>query len=283
MNDVLKSLTIDDQNGEQGHRPALRFERTAGAEAGRFSVQDRRPGVAGGFSGSDERRQGRVEVRRGDDERGRSSAGAWSKADDKQPEREQLVLLLDSGELRTLDLAAASSIRFADPKLQAPAPRLPDRGEPIALQRQAQHLHRFVRRQGAPDRRQLHDPDAGLEIQLPADLRRQGRADAGRLGHHRQHHRRRLDQRAAGGGVGPAGVVHQQVVRAEVRAAADGGTAGGSRGARRWCMAGRCDCRWHQLAAWLARRPGARQRLAAARPWRYAKSGCTAADFEASV
>ena len=53
-------------------------------------------------------------------------------------------------------------------------------------------------------------PDAGLEIQLPADFRRQGRADAGRLGHHRQHHRRGLDQRAAGGGVGPAGIVHQQ-------------------------------------------------------------------------
>ena len=46
-------------------------------------------------------------------------SGAWSQADDKQPEREQLVALLDSGDLRTLDLAAASSIRFADPKLQA--------------------------------------------------------------------------------------------------------------------------------------------------------------------
>ena len=46
-------------------------------------------------------------------------SGRVVKADDKQPEREQLVVLLDSGELRTLDLAAASSIRFADPKLQA--------------------------------------------------------------------------------------------------------------------------------------------------------------------
>jgi hypothetical protein len=45
-------------------------------------------------------------------------SGRVVKADDKQPEREQLVALLDSGELRTLDLAAASSIRFADPKLQ---------------------------------------------------------------------------------------------------------------------------------------------------------------------
>jgi hypothetical protein len=38
---------------------------------------------------------------------------------DKQPEREQLILLLDSGDLRTVDLAAMSSLRFADPKLQA--------------------------------------------------------------------------------------------------------------------------------------------------------------------
>ena len=45
-------------------------------------------------------------------------SGRVVKGDDKQPEREQLVALLDSGELRTLDLAAASSIRFADPKLQ---------------------------------------------------------------------------------------------------------------------------------------------------------------------
>ena len=47
-------------------------------------------------------------------------------ADEKKPEREQLVLLLDSGDLRTFDLAAASSIRFADPKLQSAAQGLSD-------------------------------------------------------------------------------------------------------------------------------------------------------------
>src|ERR1035441_7438867 len=34
------------------------------------------------------------------------------------PEREQLTLLLDSGELRNVDLSAASAIRFTDPKQQ---------------------------------------------------------------------------------------------------------------------------------------------------------------------
>jgi hypothetical protein len=37
---------------------------------------------------------------------------------ERQPEREQLTLLLDSGDMRTLDLGAASGIRFADAKLQ---------------------------------------------------------------------------------------------------------------------------------------------------------------------
>jgi hypothetical protein len=45
-------------------------------------------------------------------------SGRVSKTDEKSPEREQVVVLIDSGELRTLDLAAAASIRFADPKLQ---------------------------------------------------------------------------------------------------------------------------------------------------------------------
>src|SRR6185436_13821098 len=37
---------------------------------------------------------------------------------DKQPEREQLTLMLDSGELRTVDLGAATGIRFTDQQLQ---------------------------------------------------------------------------------------------------------------------------------------------------------------------
>ena len=42
-----------------------------------------------------------------------------------------------------------SSIRFVDAKLQTAAQGLPGGGEPVALQRKAQHLHRFVRCQGA--------------------------------------------------------------------------------------------------------------------------------------
>jgi len=37
---------------------------------------------------------------------------------DKQPEHDQLNLMLDSGEFRTVDLGAATGLRFPDPKLQ---------------------------------------------------------------------------------------------------------------------------------------------------------------------
>ena len=58
-------------------------------------------------------------------------------------------------------------------------------GDAGALEREAQRLHRFGGRGAAADRGQLHDPDAGLEIELPADVRRDGRTDAGRLGDRR--------------------------------------------------------------------------------------------------
>ena len=40
------------------------------------------------------------------------------KGTETQPDREQATLLLDSGILRTVDLSAASSVRFTDEKLQ---------------------------------------------------------------------------------------------------------------------------------------------------------------------
>ena len=45
-------------------------------------------------------------------------SGRLAPASDKQPEREQITLMLDGGELRTLDLSAATGIHFSDPQLQ---------------------------------------------------------------------------------------------------------------------------------------------------------------------
>ena len=82
--------------------------------------------------------------------------------------------MLDSGELRTVDLGAATGLRFTDREIAAAVQGLPGGAGGRALQGKAQRLHRFHRRQGTRCHRQLHDSGAGMEIELPPDLRRHG-------------------------------------------------------------------------------------------------------------
>ena len=58
----------------------------------------------------DQLKGARIELKFGNDGHGRRDRERprWSPASDKQPEREQLTLMLDSGELRTVDLSAAT-------------------------------------------------------------------------------------------------------------------------------------------------------------------------------
>ena len=92
--------------------------------------------------------------------------------DDKRPEREQITLLMDTGDLRNLDLGAAAG----DPLHRSPAAtQFKDYLAALTDARSKEKrsdLYRFHRRQAARSRGQLHDSHAGLEIQLPADLRR---------------------------------------------------------------------------------------------------------------
>jgi hypothetical protein len=118
MNDVLKSLTLDDRNG--GKVAGLRYDSSEPLEQ---KLADFPFKIGSGASLSlflDQMKGARVDVKYGAETvAGTVVSGRLVAADDKHPEREQLVLLLDSGEIRTLDLAAAGSLRFADPKLQS--------------------------------------------------------------------------------------------------------------------------------------------------------------------
>ena len=117
MNDVLKSLTISDQNG--GKVTGLRYDSSEPLDQKLADFPFKIDGQASLALFLDQMKGAKVELKYGAETiSGTVVSGRVVKADDKQPEREQLVALLDSGELRTLDLAAASSIRFADPKLQ---------------------------------------------------------------------------------------------------------------------------------------------------------------------
>jgi hypothetical protein len=117
MNDVLKSLTISGQNGSK--ITGLRYDSSEPLDQKLADFPFKIDGQASLALFLDQMKGAKVDLKYGAETiSGTVVSGRVVKADDKQPEREQLVALLDSGELRTLDLAAATSIRFTDPKLQ---------------------------------------------------------------------------------------------------------------------------------------------------------------------
>jgi hypothetical protein len=118
MNDVLKSLTLQDRNG--GKVTGLRYDssETLEQKLSDFPFTILGNGPLSSFLG--QMRGARVELKfSAETISGTILSARLAASEDKKPDREQVVLLLDSGDLRTLDLAAASSIRFADPKMQA--------------------------------------------------------------------------------------------------------------------------------------------------------------------
>ena len=117
MNDVLKSLTIEERGG--GKISGLRYDSMdpLGHKLAEFPFQI---GAAQPLSAMlDQLKGARLELKFGAETvAGAIVNGRLVPGSDKQPEREQLTLMLDSGELRTLDLSAATDIHFTDPQLQ---------------------------------------------------------------------------------------------------------------------------------------------------------------------
>src|ERR1700682_5738055 len=117
MNDVLKSLTLTDLKGTKVSW--LRYSSSETLEKKladfRFQLGEREP-----LSSFLDRMKGaRVELKSGPEAASGTIVGARAVAgDDKHPPRDQLVLLVDAGEMRTFDLAAVTSLKFTDPVLQ---------------------------------------------------------------------------------------------------------------------------------------------------------------------
>ena len=117
MNDVLKSLTIEERGG--GKVTGLRYDPMdpLSHKLAEFPFDIGNDGLPGMM---DRLRGAHIELKFGNE----TLAGVIVNArtvpgGDKAPTRDQLNLLLDSGDMRTLDLNAASGIRFSDPKLQS--------------------------------------------------------------------------------------------------------------------------------------------------------------------
>jgi hypothetical protein len=116
MNDVLKSLTINDQGGKVTD---LRYDSSIPLDQKLtefpFRIEDGQPLSAV----IDQLKGARIEMEFGPQKIAGAIVSARLIGGEKdRPEREQLTLLMDSGELRNVDLAAATAIRFTDPRLQ---------------------------------------------------------------------------------------------------------------------------------------------------------------------
>jgi hypothetical protein len=116
MNDVLKSLIVNDQGGRvSGLRYDSSIPLSQKLNEFPFHINDGEPLSAV----LDQLKGARVELDFGQQKTagGIVSARVVPGSQSRQ-EFEQLTLLTDLGELRNVDLSAASAIRFADPKLQ---------------------------------------------------------------------------------------------------------------------------------------------------------------------
>jgi hypothetical protein len=116
MNDVLKSLTVNDNGGKV---TAVRYDSNIPLDQKlnefpfRISPGEPLSAVLDQLKGA------RLEMEFGP----RKVSGGIVSArlipgDKERAEHEQLTLLMDSGELRNVDMSAASALRFTDPKLQ---------------------------------------------------------------------------------------------------------------------------------------------------------------------
>lgn len=113
MNDVLKSLTVEEKGG--GKVVGLRYDSSEPLDKklGQFSFK-----VGDGVPVSsvlDQMKGSRLEVRLGGDV---VTGLIVSGREGGNPTREQVLLLLDSGEMKTVDVSAATGIRFVDAAVQ---------------------------------------------------------------------------------------------------------------------------------------------------------------------
>jgi len=117
MNDVLKSLTVEDRGG--GKITGVRYDSSEplAHKLAEFPFQVGNGSPLAAFL--DQVKGARIELKFGAESlAGTIVSARLVPADKDHAEREQVVVLLDSGDLRTLDASAASLVRFSDPKLQ---------------------------------------------------------------------------------------------------------------------------------------------------------------------
>jgi len=117
MNDVLKSLTITDGNG--GKVNGVRYDSSDPLEKRLEDFPFKLGASASLAAFLDQIKGARVELKLGAGDAAGIIISARVVEQYGQPPREVLVLLMDSGDIRSFDLGAASAVKLSDPKLQS--------------------------------------------------------------------------------------------------------------------------------------------------------------------
>jgi hypothetical protein len=117
MNDVLKSLTLEEKGG--GKISGLRYDSSESLDKKLgeypFALGSQQPLS----TVLDQLKGARIELKFGTETVAGAIVGARrAPPAQSQPEREQVTMLMDSGEIRNLDLGAVASLHFSDPALQ---------------------------------------------------------------------------------------------------------------------------------------------------------------------
>lgn len=117
MNDVLKSLTIVDASGAPVS--GVRYDASEPVEVRLGDFPFRVGEQASLTAFLDQMKGARLELTNGLAGAIVSARTAKTGDPERPTEREVVVLLTDSGELRTIDLSSVQAVRFSDPKLQS--------------------------------------------------------------------------------------------------------------------------------------------------------------------
>jgi hypothetical protein len=117
MNDVLKSLTVTDGNG--GKVNGVRYDSSDPLEKRLADFPFQLSAGASLAAFLDQMKGARIELKLGAGDAAGIIISARVVLESDKSQREVLVLLMDSGDIRSFDLGAASAVKLSDPKLQS--------------------------------------------------------------------------------------------------------------------------------------------------------------------
>ncbi len=117
MNDVLKSLTVTDGNG--GKVNGVRYDSSDPLEKRLADFPFQLGAGASLAAFLDQMKGARIELKLGAGDAAGTIISARVVQESDKSQREVLVLLMDSGDIRSFDLGAASAVKLSDPKLQS--------------------------------------------------------------------------------------------------------------------------------------------------------------------